>query len=220
MAQATGTAQGLWGRRQATARAMADAKDPPEPAVEEQEEGTFERTVSQEIVQAPKTPPVVVGPGGRAGRRLETAVVHGHTFSVLPSLEGKWSGQAQTLSGKEAATSTKISYQETDGLWQVRTTTADPSGVADVHSLLLEPFAHGRCKVSSDELKPGLYEEQCGDLFATMTHRCVLTGALERMEVWALQTVNATEQRLTRTVTVYKDGDVTSVLVSRERKVA
>ncbi|CAK0886057.1 unnamed protein product, partial [Prorocentrum cordatum] len=162
----------------------------------------------------------------RASRQLETTVVDGHLFSFLPSLEGKWSGEATSLSGQSTASSVKIAYRPPFQRREVRTTSADSSGLSDVQTTLLEPISHGRCRAVHDRAPlPLQYEEQCGDLFATLTQRCVLTGGLEKLEVWSLQTstsASEAEQRLTRTVSLYKDSDgsLTSMVVSRERKVA
>lgn len=181
------------------------------------------RTLSHnsEIVSTPG-PRRVVQDLSRASRQLETTVVDGHLFSFLPSLEGKWSGEASSLSGESTASSVKIAYREDEGVWEVRTTSADSSGLSNVQHTLLEPISHGRCRAVHDRAPlPLQYEEQCGDLFATLTQRCVLTGGLEKLEVWSLQTsTSEAEQRLTRTVSLYKDGSLTSMVVSRERKVA
>merc|ERR1712137_820567 len=90
---------------------------------------------------------------------------------------------------------------------------------------LLEPIGHGRCRVIMPETSEEMaYEEQSGDLFATVVQRCKLTGALQRMEVWSLQTkANPdsadTAPRLTRTTSLYNGGDLCSVVVSREHKI-
>merc|ERR1712048_1420633 len=89
----------------------------------------------------------------------------------------------------EQACSIKISYVDAEGNWQIRSTVANASGLATNDMLYLEPTAHGRCRVmlpeSSSEMS---YEEQSGDLFATFLQRCKLTGALQKMEAWSLQT--------------------------------
>lgn len=197
---------------------MASAR----PQQEEEGYETLERTVSEEVACVPKplkTPAFIP----RTSRQLETVIVNGYLFGFLPALEGKWSGGMQ-LSGSEEqqASSVKISYLETDGCWEVRTTTADKGGLAKREFMFLEPMAHGRCRVTVPEASLEMsYEEQSGDLFATVVQRCKLTGSLQRMEVWTLQTkgVNGEQPGLSRTVSVYSGGDLVSHAVARERRV-
>eukprot|EP00747_Dinoflagellata_sp_TGD_P192268 gnl/TRDRNA2_/TRDRNA2_56876_c0_seq1.p1 gnl/TRDRNA2_/TRDRNA2_56876_c0~~gnl/TRDRNA2_/TRDRNA2_56876_c0_seq1.p1 ORF type:complete len:189 (+),score=36.39 gnl/TRDRNA2_/TRDRNA2_56876_c0_seq1:65-631(+) len=170
------------------------------------------------IIATPKAPKIMAG---RSGRTLETQVVNGHVFSFLPSLEGKWSGETKDLNGKIGSSSLKISFKGEEAKWEIRTTSADPTGVADVHTVQLDPFAHGQCIMNRGTDSELTYTEQCGDLFATITQRNVLTGSIEKLEIWALQTSTdvGTEQRLTRTTTTYNSGSLVNVIVAQERKV-
>eukprot|EP00927_Polykrikos_kofoidii_P047389 TRINITY_DN4150_c0_g1_i1.p1 TRINITY_DN4150_c0_g1~~TRINITY_DN4150_c0_g1_i1.p1 ORF type:complete len:217 (-),score=27.40 TRINITY_DN4150_c0_g1_i1:402-989(-) len=187
----------------------------------------LQRTLSdsEDLIVIPHMLPVNTDSSGpkRGTRNLETSVIGGHLFSLLPALEGKWSGEAQRLDGTQHSSSIKIAYVDEECVWEVRTTVADTSGVAVVQSIRLSPTGHGTCQLTaSSESRKGVtsYDERCGDLFATITERCLVTGALERMEVWSLQTSTGCEPRLTRTISVYHGGDLVSYVVCRERKVS
>mmetsp|Transcript_32033 Transcript_32033/g.85810 ORF Transcript_32033/g.85810 Transcript_32033/m.85810 type:complete len:190 (-) Transcript_32033:129-698(-) len=178
----------------------------------------IERPMSEEIVK--KEDSVASPTEVRESRSLETAVVDGHIFGLLPALEGKWSGDAQSFKGQHGSSSIKVAYEAESETWEVRNTTGDPNGLADVHTTHLKPVAHGVCREFLGGKPTGLtYEEKCGDLFATLIQRCKKTGVLQRIEVWALQSHTGEEPRLTRTSTMYTHGDVAKVIVSRERKV-
>jgi len=180
----------------------------------------LQRTVSEEV--APYRPHVAkLALAPRTSRSMDTSVVNGFLFSFLPALEGKWSGGVQSTGIEEQASSFKVSYMESEACWAARKTAAYSGGLAKQETIYLEPIAHGRCRVVCPEtLSEMSYEEQSGDLFATLVQRCKLTGALQRMEAWSLQT-HAAEgtAALTRTVSLYSGGDLVSHMVSRERKI-
>lgn len=161
--------------------------------------------------------------GGRRFYRAEQASVSGgHLFTFLPSLEGTWSGHQvvpAAARGRQVTSSFEVSFE--GSRWRVQTSTADGGGCARVRQATLEPNGHGRCLAAAEgALREAVYEERCGDLFATLTERCSRTGGLVQVEVWALQTVASEgEPWLTRTRTDYRGGDVVGLTVSRERRV-
>eukprot|EP00929_Paragymnodinium_shiwhaense_P047623 TRINITY_DN24147_c0_g1_i1.p1 TRINITY_DN24147_c0_g1~~TRINITY_DN24147_c0_g1_i1.p1 ORF type:complete len:224 (-),score=31.57 TRINITY_DN24147_c0_g1_i1:207-806(-) len=158
----------------------------------------------------------------RTKRLIDAFSVRGHLFSFLPAMEGKWSGDCKALDGSEMSSSLKVEYKD-DGTWFVRTTCGEKSGVSHVESLTLEPSFHGLCKVTHAQPAPEeassstTYQEHCGDLFATMTTRCVQTGEIQKQEIWALEALNC-DKGLKRTITLYKNGEPSKILVSHEKR--
>eukprot|EP00916_Digyalum_oweni_P012261 GHVL01020317.1.p2 GENE.GHVL01020317.1~~GHVL01020317.1.p2 ORF type:complete len:167 (-),score=27.86 GHVL01020317.1:66-566(-) len=78
--------------------------------------------------------------------------VGGFDFSIFPFLEGKWSGQCDIVYAKNddfkktsLASSTKISFQ--DDHWEMRTITAEESGLSYVRTVDLRPLGDGQLSV-------------------------------------------------------------------------
>merc|ERR1719272_1081954 len=159
-------------------------------------------------------PAVMVAP--RAKRVIEAeTTAKGCTFTLLPTLEGRWSGD-ETIGygegGPARSLSTKISYDPGDCSWQVRATSADMDCAAAVQTIRLTPVDHGKCSVEDVEggEPGGLYEESHSGLYATITRRSTV-GGLASHEVWML----AVDGTLTRTRTRYsQQGRLDSLAVT------
>eukprot|EP00658_Telonema_sp_P-2_P032347 TRINITY_DN23977_c0_g1_i2.p1 TRINITY_DN23977_c0_g1~~TRINITY_DN23977_c0_g1_i2.p1 ORF type:complete len:269 (+),score=64.87 TRINITY_DN23977_c0_g1_i2:217-1023(+) len=89
-------------------------------------------------------------PSSCSSREFHTEAVctlDGSKFRVLPLMEGKWSGEAQSYAGglleKRESTSTRLTWEPESKSWSLLRLLGDESGAAIVTKFKLAPVGHG-----------------------------------------------------------------------------
>jgi len=151
-------------------------------------------------------------------REMTAQVAGGCLFTLLPVLEGKWSGDTISVDNKnhKLSSSSTIFFDHSKQGWDLRHQRAsEDCHVSDKH-YFLKPIAHGQAKIEcAGTPENAIYQEQAGGSFATFTIQDD-QGNLVISETWSLRIMNS---ELTRVTQTYESGLLSSIWVCKEKKI-
>eukprot|EP00397_Hematodinium_sp_SG-2012_P055188 GEMP01067160.1.p1 GENE.GEMP01067160.1~~GEMP01067160.1.p1 ORF type:complete len:202 (+),score=47.42 GEMP01067160.1:22-606(+) len=154
----------------------------------------------------------------RRNRNMTAQVVNNHAFTLLPVLEGKWSGDAFYVDEPRdrLTSSTTIYFDHERQAWDIHVLKAASDSVVKEDHYFLEPTGLGSANVVMGGAgKQGMiYNEVIGSLYANLTLQDE-QGNLVMTETWSL---NIQDAVLTRVRQMYDNAHLARILVSKERK--
>jgi len=159
----------------------------------------------------------------RLNRNMTAQVVNCHAFTLLPILEGRWSGDAFDCENPQTrlTSSTTIHFDHKRQGWEVHIVRAASDSLVHEQHFYLEPSGQGRANIvgrvvsPNESPQPMVYEECIGSLFAQCTS-VDPQGNLLFLETW---TLNIQDRQITRVKQRYENSHLTSVLICKEQQV-
>jgi len=154
----------------------------------------------------------------RPVREMTGQVAGGCIFTLLPVLEGKWSGDAFSVdaNSQRLTSSTTIFFDHAKQGWDVRLVRASEDCHVSERHYFLRPTAHGQAKIECGvSPENATYREESGGSFSTFIIQDD-QGNLVLSETWNL---NIRNEELTRVLQSYDSGHLSSIVVCKEKKV-
>ncbi|EQC32853.1 hypothetical protein SDRG_09388 [Saprolegnia diclina VS20] len=91
---------------------------------------------------------------GRTFFNQVSVLVNGCSYHVLPSMEGRWNGELESIPSQDEGTqvcSCELTFREEEGVWNLRQMRTSISGLTTTQHLWIKPAADGVLKLETDD---------------------------------------------------------------------